>query len=99
MASRSSRAPPFSIFEVLLGRQTQVSPGATILLRQLLKAAANVAIDSESNTLTSYSIVKQARESCDWVDTSIQSVNAESDDDRAFQIYQKYVNDIRELER
>jgi hypothetical protein len=97
--SGRSRAPPFSIFDALLGRQVAGSPGATSLLRQLLKVAATVVVDSDLNALTSYSVVKQARESCDKIDDTIESVNSESDDDKAFQIYHKYVEDIRELER
>lgn len=83
----------------MLGKQLDASPGATSLIRQLLKAAANVAIEAKCDVLTAYSIVKAARESCDKVDASIQTVDDEADEDRAWAIFEKYVDDIRLLEK
>jgi hypothetical protein len=90
---------PFSIIDELLGGQrSTTAPGATGLIRRLLEAAANEAVEAKSDVLTGYSLVKTASEKSDAIDKSILMIDENGTDDAAWTIFDQYVKDIQKLE-
>ncbi|PVG03794.1 hypothetical protein CPB86DRAFT_748250 [Serendipita vermifera] len=99
----------YSIHQDLLGdNYAHTDPAAlggraTTLIRLVLRAAADQAVDGSFNILTGFSIVKTARESCDTVDATIDEIEAISgnddvDDVNGWNIFNKYVDGIHSLE-
>lgn len=93
------------IYDALLGEKAaSEDPGATSLIRNLLRAAANTSLGSSTQILSTYSIIKTARLSCDGVDDIIQAIDDMEDDDetsdaKAWQEFRRYVEAIRKLEK
>jgi hypothetical protein len=94
----------FSIHNDLLGDSPSMEPGAIRLVRLLLQVAANTAVDAPNNLFTGFSIVKTAREACDEIQKNLEGIDgldddAQSSDETAWEIFDKNVGDILELER
>jgi len=90
---------PFSIIDELLGGQRSTSAlGATSLIRRLLEAAANEAVEAKSDVLTAYSLVKTASEKGDAIDELILRIDENGSDEAAWTIFDQYVKDIQKLE-
>lgn len=95
----------FSIREALLGDNPDpVDSKATSLIRLLLKAAASTAENAGHGMLSGFSIVLNARESCDKIDATMEDIDAISElnehaEENGWDLFDKYVEGIRELER
>ncbi|KAG8778027.1 hypothetical protein FRC15_011006, partial [Serendipita sp. 397] len=93
-----STVMPTSIHEMLLGRPPPPSEqGATGLIRRLLELLANEAVDSSTNTLLSYSLVKLAREKGDSIDEVFGTIETKPEAD-AWAVFDQGVKDVYELE-
>jgi hypothetical protein len=90
---------PFSIVDKLLGGpRSTTAVGATSLIRRLLVAAANEAVDAQCEVLIGYSLLRTAVEKADAIEASILSIEESGTDDAAWTIFDQYVKDIRDLE-
>ncbi|KAG8820085.1 hypothetical protein FRC17_010253, partial [Serendipita sp. 399] len=87
-----------SIHEMLLGRPPLPSEqGATGLIRRLLELLANEAIESTTNTLLGYSLVKAAREQGDSIDGLFGSIENKTEAD-AWEAFDQGIKDVYDLE-
>ncbi|KAG8820097.1 hypothetical protein FRC17_010249, partial [Serendipita sp. 399] len=87
-----------SIHEMLLGRPLSPSEqGATGLIRRLLELLANEAIESTTNTLLGYSLVKAAREQGDSIDGLFGSIENKTEAD-AWEAFDQGIKDVYDLE-